>query len=97
MPTVEESRCPSCGEPGTLSLGSALVAKPIGTFSLAGAGMKVSAVLRPTLSCSACGLHRTGLLDPDGKHVWFPTEDGPDDAPDQPQDAAATQGEPPNG
>jgi hypothetical protein len=50
--------CPDCGVTGSIELTTRLVAKPIGTFSLAGAQMKVSAVETPVLACTTpgCGL-----------------------------------------
>ena len=53
--TLKSVSCPTCGRIGTLRLGSTLVAKPIGSFSLAGAQMKVSATEMPQLTCSADG------------------------------------------
>lgn len=63
--------CPRCGSQGTLAVGVQLVAKPIGSFSLAGAQDKVSAVEVARADCSACGLSVTGRLEnatlgPDG-------------------------------
>jgi hypothetical protein len=72
LATVEESPCPVCGAHGTLRLSQTLQAKPLGTFSLAGAQMKVSAQLRPVLSCTACDLKMVGVYDDDGRHVSFP-------------------------
>jgi len=72
MPTVEESPCPVCSATETLSLAMELVAKPLGSFSLSGQQMKVSATSRPVLSCSECGLRLVGRLDADGRHVTFP-------------------------
>jgi hypothetical protein len=47
--------CPGCGEVGSLGVELRLVAKPIGSFSLAGAQMKVSAREGPHLVCTTVG------------------------------------------
>jgi len=47
--------CPSCGEVGSLGVELRLVAQPIGSFSLAGAQMKVSARDVPHLVCTTVG------------------------------------------
>ena len=47
--------CPGCGEVGSLGVELRLVAKPIGSFSLAGAQMKVSAREVPHLVCTTVG------------------------------------------
>lgn len=61
---LETSPCPQCGEVGKLRIEyrDKLVAKPLGSFSLAGAQMKVSArrVQAPFLCCDACGLALEG-------------------------------------
>lgn len=70
MATVEESRCPKCGAPpGSLELGEVIVPRPIGTFSLSGSTMKVSAHAAPVLRCTGCGLHIVGRYN--GRHVEF--------------------------
>jgi hypothetical protein len=72
MGTIDLSACPSCAAPpGSLRLSDQFVAAPIGSFSLAGVGTKVTATRRPVLSCGACGLEVTGVYDPDGRHVTF--------------------------
>lgn len=55
--------CPWCARTGGLTLGTALVAKPLGTWSLAGAQLKTSARLRAVLACSLCDRSATGYLD----------------------------------
>lgn len=72
MPTPDKSPCPRCAETGTLSVASELVANPLGSFSVPGMQMKVTARDRPVLRCSACGLAHVGDWDPDGRHVVFP-------------------------
>ena len=57
--------CPRCSAQGTVSIRPALRAKPIGSFSLAGAQMKVSAHSGVVAGCSSCGLRAFGhLQDP---------------------------------
>ncbi len=74
MATPDESLCPACGAgPGTLSIGEQLQARPFGSYSLAGAQLKVAAVAVPVLACSACGLRITGRYDGDGRHATFPS------------------------
>lgn len=57
---LAETPCPSCGQAG-LSIDLRLQCKPIGTFSLAGAGLKFSATERPVLSCTHCDWSRDGV------------------------------------
>lgn len=52
--------CPVCS--GLLELSWRLTAKPIGSFSLAGAQMKVSALVRAQVLCAGCGLAAVGSL-----------------------------------
>ena len=52
MPSPEETPCPTCGHVG-LELGETLRARPLGSFSLAGAQMKVSARMELRWSCLA--------------------------------------------
>lgn len=64
--------CPSCRGTGTINVARVLVAKPIGSFSLAGAQLKVSAIDAAVAECSACGLTVSGRLEnatlgPDGR------------------------------
>jgi hypothetical protein len=47
--------CPDCNAVGTLALEYLLVAKPFGTYSLAGAQPKVAAYEWPHLVCKAEG------------------------------------------
>lgn len=56
--------CPQCGNTG-FRVEFVLVAKPLGTFSLAGAQMKTSAVRAPKIICglteaSGCGASAVG-------------------------------------
>lgn len=70
---VDDAACPSCSAPaGSLTIADELVVKPLGTFSIAGAQMKVTAATLPVLNCSACGLSVIGRYDADGRHVEFP-------------------------
>jgi hypothetical protein len=71
MATATESPCPRCAAAGTLDIVFRLVAKPVGSFSLAGVMMKFSAQQLPVLTCSGCGLNHVGRWDPDGRHALF--------------------------
>lgn len=66
-----EQTCPSCGAVGSLSLDMQLVAKPVGSFSLAGNAVKVSAQMLPVLYCieEGCGWTKTGRVE-DGYAVF---------------------------
>lgn len=55
--------CPECGAVGTVALAPVMVAKPMGSFSLAGAQLKVSAWSGHVLTCSACGWTVTGHVE----------------------------------
>lgn len=50
--------CPECGH-GGMDLEWRLQARPIGSFSLAGAQMKFSAREVPVITCPDCGLQGT--------------------------------------
>lgn len=63
MKTTIPKPCPDCGATGSLTLSTALVAKPMGTWSLAGAQLKTSAREVAVLACSACGASRRGHLE----------------------------------
>jgi hypothetical protein len=52
-PDLSVIACPGCGTIGSLELKSRLHARPIGSFSLAGQQMKVSAVAVHVLACTA--------------------------------------------
>ena len=56
---VEETPCPACGAMA-LRIEERLTAAEIGTFSLAGQAMKVSASLVPWLVCDGCGIEAKG-------------------------------------
>ena len=56
---IDDTPCPSCGVKG-LRIEYRLTAKPLGSFSLAGAQMKVSAVRVPWLICGTCGVEAEG-------------------------------------
>jgi hypothetical protein len=53
---IGEHSCPRCGEVGTLSVDREMVAQQLGTYSLSGTTMKVSAVAAIIMSCEGCGL-----------------------------------------
>lgn len=61
--------CPNCGASSrtdptfTVALVEGLIAKPLGTFSVAGAGLKTVAVQRMRLSHGACGWSIDGWLE----------------------------------
>jgi len=58
-PNVADTPCPACGEK-TLTIEMRLTAAPVGTFSLAGVGMKVTAATKPWLICTNCGIEAEG-------------------------------------
>lgn len=55
--------CKYCGTSGKVRLEMRLVAKELGTFSLAGAQPKVSAYRWPWAVCDACGHESRGQAD----------------------------------
>lgn len=71
MSKIAQARCPGCQTQGTLSITMKLVAKPLGSFSLAGAQMKVPVRELPVLQCSAtyCTFSVTGRIE-NGKAVF---------------------------
>lgn len=52
---LEKQACPACGGQGTMTLEQKFVARPIGSHSLSGSQLKVSAVQAMVVSCSGCG------------------------------------------
>ena len=52
---MEDVPCPRCGNK-TLEIETRLKAQPVGTYSLAGQSLKVSAVQRYWLVCRTCGI-----------------------------------------
>lgn len=70
-----DAPCPRCNaEPGCLSIADQLQAQPLGSFSVAGAQLKVSARSVPVLRCSACGLELVGEYTGDGHAVFTRVE-----------------------
>lgn len=59
---VADQPCPKCTRVGKLRIEMKLVAKPLGTFSLAGSNLKFSANEIPVLYCDGCGLELEGNL-----------------------------------
>lgn len=65
--------CPRCrADPGCLGITDRLQARPLGSFSVAGAQLKVSARSVPVLRCSACGLELVGEYTGDGHAAFTP-------------------------
>jgi hypothetical protein len=59
---VTDTPCPGCGAKA-LRIEQRITGKPIGTFSLAGAQMKVSATVKWWLVCDGCGIEAEGKAD----------------------------------
>lgn len=55
--------CPRCGYVGDMELNKRMVAKPLGSFSLAGTQMKVSVVEEFVMQHPRCGLRARISLD----------------------------------
>lgn len=55
--------CPECGAAGTVALRPALIVQPLGSFSLAGVQLKVSAREGWELACSACAFRVLGQVE----------------------------------
>jgi hypothetical protein len=55
--------CTKCGEAGGLEIEQRLEALPLGTYSLAGAMLKVSARYWPWMVCKLCGAESRGKVD----------------------------------
>jgi hypothetical protein len=56
---VADTPCPGCGEK-KLRIEWRLTAQPLGSFSLSGHSMKVSATSGPWLVCDGCGIEAQG-------------------------------------
>jgi hypothetical protein len=79
--------CPNCGtssrvDPEAMVIRPVLTPKPLGTFSLAGSSMKLSARLEQRLACR-CGWHIDGHIDvADGEFIGrVATQHFPDGGP----------------
>lgn len=77
--------CPKCKvstriTPGAMRVEPVLVARPLGSFSLAGAQMKVSARSALRLSCNHCDFEITGRVEGSD----FIADALPEDSPNQP-------------
>jgi hypothetical protein len=59
MTSIDKTPCPSCGAVA-LRIEWRLTARPIGSFSLSGAGMKLSAREVPWLICGSCEIEIQG-------------------------------------
>lgn len=68
----ERLACPWCAETGFLFISTKLVAKPLGTWSLAGGQWKTVASDVPVLVCGACQTETDGEVD--GGDVHFETD-----------------------
>lgn len=56
---AEQQTCPACGHEG-MRIEWRLKARPLGSFSLAGSQMKVSATETPYLICDGCDIEAEG-------------------------------------
>jgi transcription elongation factor Elf1 len=67
--------CPKCGAENTVEVKRGFRAQPIGSFSLAGNQMKVSAVEIAIATCTNCDLRLEGHLetgsDPEEDGLYF--------------------------
>ena len=63
--------CPACGQHKVI-ISIELKASPLGTHSLSGSQMKVSASEVPVLNCGACDLMLEGEIRDDGAaYFWY--------------------------
>lgn len=75
--------CPKCGAKGTLEVRRKLIGKPIGSFSLSGMNMKISAFEGAEAFCTekGCGFAVIGHLesgpDPEVDKVYFVADEKP--------------------
>lgn len=60
-------KCPECGRSDRLALEVRLSAKPLGSYSIAGAQPKVIATEQLAVVCT-CGWFRYGHITEDGQH-----------------------------
>lgn len=86
---------PKCGAstrvtPGIMEIVEEIVAKPLGTFSIAGNQMKVSAYTQLRLVCRACDWSTPGWIE-GGHFVAYPA---PLEAQEHQEDARADDAEP---
>jgi len=70
---IVDTPCPACGQMA-LRIERRLRAMPIGTFSLSGEQMKVSAIEVPWLVCGSCGAAAEGTPACHPKTGWISGE-----------------------
>lgn len=70
--TIKRTPCPKCSKVGGLFISIKLIAKPLGTFSLAGAQVKASAYQAPVLECSLCDFNLVGEFDGEEHAIFRP-------------------------
>jgi len=65
--------CPECGMVGSLEIEVMLIAKQLGTHSLSGTQMKVSANTKPVIVCTNnCAFLHVGEFDGDYHAIFTP-------------------------
>lgn len=70
--TINRTPCPECNMIGKLYISVEIVAKEIGTFSLAGHQVKFSGKELPVLKCNNCDFSLVGRFDGEGhSHAVF--------------------------
>jgi hypothetical protein len=89
--TIDRTPCPQCGLASNLYIVIEFVAKPLGTFSLAGAQVKFSGRELPVLKCRNCPFMLVGDFDGEGYAVFNPAGGQSSDSPTpDTQDAPTT-------
>lgn len=73
--TITITPCPQCQEVGDLNIIIELVAKPVGSWSLAGTQIKYSAQRLPILRCDHCTFKLVGKFDGDSHATFSPPKD----------------------
>lgn len=83
--SITRKPCPQCGEVGYLYITNRFIAKPLGTWSLAGTMAKTMGSMKPVLKCHNCSLDLVGEFDA-GTHAVFNPKEVSSATTDRPQE-----------
>lgn len=83
------SGCPTCNQQ-TLTLDRVLVSKPFGSFSLAGAGVRVTAYDMYRMECTSCQWAVNGRIS---GGYFIPTDETGEQVPSHVEDGSGTETE----
>ncbi len=88
--TIVRTACPQCQQVGGLYIVVKFVASPLGTFSLAGGGVKLSGQELPVVECRNCPFTLVGEFDGQGYAIFNPRRQSSDSPAPHSQNASAS-------